>query len=113
MDQLDSFSSDSESCKVGYLKEGLENKEHTIVVESIGPSPQAPETSEGGLDVESILSVVFRKSSHNIWQVDLLQNNSVTSEDPPPDPTPPPPSSLPRWATFLHSISTLCWLTPL
>jgi hypothetical protein len=55
VDQLDSFSPDSGTCKVGYSKEGLENKEHTIVVETIGPSPLASEESQGGLDVEGIV----------------------------------------------------------
>ena len=59
MEDLDSYSADSELCKVGYSKESLENTEHTIIIETVGPSPQAPETSEGGLDVESIMLVVF------------------------------------------------------
>ena len=96
VDELDSFSAESALCKVGYSKESLENKDHIIVIETVGPSPQAPETSEGGLNVEGIMLVVFRTFSHNVWGVDFLQNNSVTSEEPPPEA--PSPSGMPRWA---------------
>ena len=109
MDELDSFSAQSELCKVGYSKERLENSEHTIVIETVGPSPQAPETSEGGLDVASIMLVVLRTFSHNIWGVDFLPNDSVTSEEPLPEDQ-PSPSGMPRWVMFLQSI-TNCYVT--
>jgi hypothetical protein len=54
--QLDSYAADT-NCKVGYSKEGLENKPHSIVITSLGPSPQAPVTSPGGLDIENIMFV--------------------------------------------------------
>ena len=57
--QLDSYAADTSTCKVGYSKQGLENKLHSIVVTTLGPSPQAPSTSAGVLDIENIMLVSF------------------------------------------------------
>jgi hypothetical protein len=57
--QLDSYAADTTSCKVGFAKEGLENKQHSIVITTLGPSPQAPVTSPGVLDIENIMLVFF------------------------------------------------------
>ena len=57
-EKVDSFAMvDNTTCKVGYQKEGLENKEHNMIITSLGASPQAPQTA-GTLDVENIMYVL-------------------------------------------------------
>jgi hypothetical protein len=58
--QVDSFSAVDDTCKVGYKREHLEDKQHDMVITTLGPSPQAPQAnSDGTLDIENIMYVVF------------------------------------------------------
>jgi hypothetical protein len=58
--QVDSFSAVDDTCKVGYKKENLEDKQHDMVITTLGPSPQAPRPdSDGTVDIENIMYVVF------------------------------------------------------
>jgi hypothetical protein len=56
--RVDSFSAVDNTCKVGYKKENLLDKQHDMVVTTLGPSPQAPRADSGGtVNIENIMYV--------------------------------------------------------
>jgi hypothetical protein len=56
--QVDSFSAVDNTCKVGYKKENLVDKQHDMVITTLGPSPQAPQAaSDGTVNIENIMYV--------------------------------------------------------
>jgi len=59
----DSFSASSAVCDIGFKRENLENKQHVIVVKTLGVSPQAPVGSTGGLDFEGLMCVYSLSST--------------------------------------------------
>jgi len=60
--EVDSFSAVDDTCKIGYKKENLADKQHTMIITTLGPSPQAPQTDgDATVDIENIM-YVFRLS---------------------------------------------------
>jgi hypothetical protein len=54
VEEVDSFEAVDNTCKVGYQKENLEDKQHNMIITTLGPSPQAPQ-ADGTLDIENIM----------------------------------------------------------
>jgi hypothetical protein len=52
-------------CTVGFKKENLENKDHVVVVKSLGVSAQAPVGNAASLDFEGLMCVYSLPSMYH------------------------------------------------